>query len=372
MAKHIQRRRGRALRVAALLAVAAGTPAVAEDHSHSAPAVAAAPAPDPAPVSSHASSHASAVASVSADDAVRMLADGNARFVAGTPARPNLTPSRLCDTYANGQHPYAAVLSCADSRVPVEHVLDAGIGDLFVVRVAGNVSDADEIGTLEYGVEHLGINAILVMGHTKCGAVTAVIDKAPVTKNIAKLVDNIEPAAESARKAFPQLTGPRLVHQAIRLNVKRSIEDLINNSDLIAERVKSGRLKIVGGVYDLHSGEIDWLDAATQPTHAAAAQKPLEKSAANSAAHHQETPKVPAHQGEHKSPASAAPHAADARKADSAAAATTPAVPSPKKDNLLALGGMLAGCSLATGLVMHFVSARRGVAPAAPAVPAAG
>jgi carbonic anhydrase len=207
------------------------------EHAHAdAPAAAHAPA---AATDAKTDAHA-APAGVAAADALKMLADGNARFVAGAPTRPHQDTARLCDTFANGQHPYAAVLSCADSRVPVELVFDAGIGDLFVVRVAGNVGDVDETGTLEYGVEHLGINAIVVVGHTKCGAVTAVVDGAHVTKNIEQLVDNIAPAADQARKAFPQLSGPRLVDKAIRANVNCAIADLLKNSELLRARVASG------------------------------------------------------------------------------------------------------------------------------------
>lgn len=204
--------------------------------------------------------HGDAPAPLPATDAIRMVMDGNDRFVAGTPQRPHQNVARLCETFTGGQHPYAAVLSCADSRVPVELVFDAGIGDLFVVRVAGNVADVDEVGTLEYGVEHLGINAVVVLGHGKCGAVTAVVDGAEVTPNIAKLVDNIAGPAAAARKATPTLSGPRLVARAIRLNVKQATAELTSRSPLLKEKVESGELKIIGGVYDLHTGQVDWLD----------------------------------------------------------------------------------------------------------------
>src|SRR4029078_5932756 len=124
----------------------------------------------------------------------------------------------------------------------------------------GNVADTDEVGTIEYGVEHLGINAVLVLGHVKCGAVPAVMEKQHVTPNIEKLVDNIVPAAEAARRTFPQLTGSRLVEKAIRMNVNRSNADLLAKSGLIRYRVKEGKVKIVGGVYNLNTGEVDWLE----------------------------------------------------------------------------------------------------------------
>ena len=108
------------------------------------------------------------------DQALQKLKSGNDRLVAGRRLFPNQGAPRLKDTAAQGQHPYVTILSCSDSRVPLEHMFDAGFGDLFVVRVAGNVADDDEIGTIEYGVGHLHTPLLLVLGHTKCGAVTAV------------------------------------------------------------------------------------------------------------------------------------------------------------------------------------------------------
>ena len=124
---------------------------------------------------------------ISPDQALARLKEGNARFVSDTPARPNLAGKRLL-TSQNGQSPYAIVLSCADSRAPVELVFDQGIGDLFVIRVAGNVAATDEIGTAEYGADHLNVPLMVVLGHTQCGAVTAVAQGAEVHGNIPALV----------------------------------------------------------------------------------------------------------------------------------------------------------------------------------------
>ena len=310
---------------------------------------------------------------VPADEALRMRADGNARFVAGAPSRSHQNVARLCDTFANGQHPFAAVLACADSRVPVELVFDAGIGDLFVVRVAGNVGDVDETGTLEYGVEHLGINAIVVIGHTKCGAVTAVVEKANVTKNIEQLVDNIGPAAEQARKTFPQLTGPRLVDKAIRANVNCAMADLLKNSELLRDRVASGKLKVVGGVYDLHSGEVDWLEpGATSPiasgAHASAAA-PVRSS--SHGADHGNT--------KHDARAATAHRDAHDEHGDGHRAPTTaPSAAGVTKDNLPLLGGMLAVGGVASYAITHVLGRMKGSKATAPtaatteAAPAAG
>jgi carbonic anhydrase len=130
---------------------------------------------------------------------------------------------------------------------------------VFVIRVAGNVADTDEIGTIEYGVGHLGSPLVVVMGHTKCGAVTAVVDGAKVHGHIGQLVENIGPAAQKARAANPDLKGPALVSEAIAANVWQSVEDLILKSDEVREKVAEGKVQVVGAVYDIHSGNVQWL-----------------------------------------------------------------------------------------------------------------
>jgi carbonic anhydrase len=216
-----------------------------------APAVAAVVAPAPA---------------VDADEALVTLKEGNARFIAGESTFPNLDQDRRCFTTDGGQHPYVSVLSCADSRVPPELIFDAGIGDLFVVRVAGNVADTDEIGTLEYGAGHLGTPLIVVLGHTKCGAVTAVVNNASVHGSIPKLVDNIAPAVAEARAKFGGVTEARFVQYAIRANVFQSVKDVLSRSEEIRGLVSEGKVQIVGAVYDIHNGTIEWLGEHPQQT----------------------------------------------------------------------------------------------------------
>lgn len=192
-------------------------------------------------------------------EALSRLLDGNDRFRYGESEFPRFDAARRSETFAHGQKPFAAVLSCADSRAPVEAIFDQGIGDLFVIRVAGNVADVDEMGTLEYGVDHLGVGLIVVLGHTKCGAVTAVADGAKVTGNVAKLVDNIAPAVATVKERSPEAAGARLVRLAIRANVQQSIQDLLTKSEPVANAVRAGNLMIVGGVYDLQTGAVEWL-----------------------------------------------------------------------------------------------------------------
>ena len=195
----------------------------------------------------------------SPDTAMQMLKDGNHRFASEARVMPNLDATRRQTVAKEGQKPYATILTCSDSRVPPEHIFDAGLGDLFVVRVAGNVADTDEIGTIEYGVEHLKTPFVLVMGHSNCGAVTAVVKGDKVEGSIPALVSKILPAAAEARKEHPGATDADLIAATIELNVWQSIHDLLTRSPLTAELVREGKVKVVGALYDLASGEVRWL-----------------------------------------------------------------------------------------------------------------
>lgn len=196
--------------------------------------------------------------------AFQMLRDGNARFVAGTPGNPRSDRARLAAT-AKVQHPFATVMTCSDSRVPVERVFDQGIGDLFTIRVAGNVSDTDEIASIEYGVGHLDTPLLAVLGHSSCGAVSAVATSAEVRGSIAPLIANIRPAVKSVQTASPDVAGDQLIPAAVRANVRQSIADLLARSPIVRERAESGRLLIVGGVYDLAAGTIEWFSPTGEP-----------------------------------------------------------------------------------------------------------
>lgn len=254
------------------------------------------------------------VASVDADTALAMLKDGNLRFVQGESTFPNLNQDRRCLTTDGGQHPYVSILSCADSRVPPELIFDAGIGELFVIRVAGNVADTDEIGTLEYGAGHLHTPLIVVMGHTKCGAVTAVVKNADVGGSIPKLVDNIAPAVETAREKYAGTPESKFVQLAIKENVRQAMADVLRNSEEIRHLVVAEKVKIVGAVYDIHNGTIEWLgelpnqtailDGATaehgtshetpELVHDTHAEKPHAKSSPKSASSSHDAHAVPA------------------------------------------------------------------------------
>ena len=200
------------------------------------------------------------------DEALKLLADGNARYVSGNSEMPHQDQARRCETFSGGQHPFAAILSCADSRAPVELIYDGGVGDLFVVRVAGNVATAAEIGSLEYGVEHLGVPVIVVLGHNKCGAVTAALTPGgDVSPSLGTLLRAITPAVERTREQSSKLKGDALVTAAVRANVQQQIDVIVEKSEVIRKAMGSGSLKVVGGIYDLHSGMVTWLNSPAKP-----------------------------------------------------------------------------------------------------------
>lgn len=202
----------------------------------------------------------------SPDEAIAQLREGNERFVAGESNHPNTDVKRLIQAGKEnqGDHAFATVITCSDSRVPVERLFDAGVMDIFVIRVAGNVCDTDEVGSIEYGLAHVNTPVLVVLGHKQCGAVTAVTAAVQgqghkLERNIPPLVDNIEPAVHRAIAAYPGAEGSELVEAGIVENVWQSIEDLYRTSPATRELVKSGKVKVVGAIYDVGTGEIEWL-----------------------------------------------------------------------------------------------------------------
>jgi carbonic anhydrase len=186
------------------------------------------------------------------DRALRQLMEGNQRFVAQKRKSPNQDVVRLTEV-AKGQKPFAAVLGCADSRVPSEILFDQGLGDLFVCRVAGNIAIAEEIGSLEFGTAVLGAKVIMVMGHERCGAVDATLKGASVPGQIGSLLDAIRPSLAKAKN----LPGDPL-ENASKANITYQVEKL-KTSPVLAELIAVGKLKIVGGYYDLDTGTVSLL-----------------------------------------------------------------------------------------------------------------
>jgi carbonic anhydrase len=194
-----------------------------------------------------------------ADEALKLLKDGNARYMSGQSTHPNLTSERRAETVKGGQHPFATIVGCSDSREPLELIFDQGVGDIFVVRVAGNVAGLDELATVEYGVGHLNTPVLLVLGHTSCGAVTAAVHNAKVHGNLPFLINQIKPAVAKAKAWSPTASGDELVSKAIKANVWLTMENTFRKSAEVRGLVKKGKLLVIGGIYDLHSGQVSWL-----------------------------------------------------------------------------------------------------------------
>jgi carbonic anhydrase len=195
---------------------------------------------------------------LTADEALAKLKEGNMRYVAQASVAPHQDAARRHETATGGQHPFATILSCADSRVPLEIVFDQGVGDIFAVRVAGNVAAVDEIGTMEYGAEHLAVPLIVVLGHTKCGAVTAVVKNEPVTENIGQLVAPIVPAVKSVKSRFASANLDDIISKSIEANVWQAISDIYAKSPLLKKMAAAGKVKVVGALYDIDSGKVQW------------------------------------------------------------------------------------------------------------------
>ncbi len=190
---------------------------------------------------------------------LQMLAEGNERWVKNTPTAPNTDPARRASVAENGQKPMVTVLTCADSRLPVERMFDRGVGEVFVVRVAGNVIGDELTGTIEYGLGHLKTPLLVVMGHTKCGAVAAAASNADVHGKVRTIVQDIAPAVERARQQNPGADVATLTSAAIRENVWQTIFDLLRTSDDVRSMVASGQVQVVGAIADISTGKVEFM-----------------------------------------------------------------------------------------------------------------
>jgi carbonic anhydrase len=185
--------------------------------------------------------------------ALERLKEGNGRFVANATRQHNW-PAAVAAT-ASGQFPFAAVLGCMDSRVPVEIVFDQGIGDVFSVRVAGNVVDEDDLGSLEYAA-HVGTKLIVVLGHTGCGAVKGAIDDVKLG-NLTGLLDKVHPAVAAAHCSSSK--DDACVTKVVELNVRQSMKEILEKSPYLKGYVDQGKVRLVGGTYDIATGKVTFL-----------------------------------------------------------------------------------------------------------------
>ncbi|MGZ4864357.1 MAG: carbonic anhydrase [Halobacteriota archaeon] len=201
----------------------------------------------------HVSGSSSGGTEMTADQAHNALMEGNARFVSGNVCHPNQNDESLAKA-VSGQQPFAVVVSCSDSRVPPEVLFDQGIGDIFVVRTAGEVMDNATIGSIEYAVEHLNVPLIVVLGHDDCGAVKAAIEGGTHPGQIAYIVDTITPAVNASKG----MDGD-LLSNSINMNAQDVAAQLRSTSPVLSERAQAGTLQIVSARYHLDIGAVELL-----------------------------------------------------------------------------------------------------------------
>jgi carbonic anhydrase len=198
-------------------------------------------------------------AALTPEEVINLLRDGNERFLNNELTMRDHSEQVRQSTYA--QYPKAIVLSCVDSRVPVEDVFDRGIGDVFVARVAGNFVNEDILGSMEFACKVSGSKLILVLGHEHCGAVKATIDDVKLG-NITAMLENIKPAVELASDYQGEKTSQNteFVHMVCENNVRNTISEIRNNSPILAEMEENGEIQIIGGIYDMDNGKVTFLD----------------------------------------------------------------------------------------------------------------
>lgn len=200
---------------------------------------------------------------VSAQEALERLKEGNRRFVNNLRSAEAMMSQLRRGELVKGQNPFAIVLGCSDSRVPAEIVFDQGLGDLFVIRVAGNIVAPSQIGSVEFAAEAFGTRLVVVLGHTFCGAINATLDviekpHAPRSPNLLSIVDRVRPAIESLVHTDLAKDRPRLVYEAVRANVRASVNHLKHGSRMLEQMVFEDGMRVVGAEYNLESGEVDF------------------------------------------------------------------------------------------------------------------
>ena len=200
---------------------------------------------------------------ISATEALARLREGNQRFVSGTSATP-VSQTRFSDMSA-GQAPFAVILGCSDARVPVELVFDQGLGDLFVIRVAGNIVAASQIGSIEFAAARFGTRLVVVLGHTRCGAIGATLEELQrpsenQSRNLRSIVDRVRPSVEGLLATDLRHDPDALMGHAIQANVRASVNQLRYGSEVLEQLIQTNGLLVVGAQYSLETGTVDFFD----------------------------------------------------------------------------------------------------------------
>lgn len=201
--------------------------------------------------------------------ALERLRDGNHRFVSGARSPESSSSGQRSEELAAGQEPFAIVLGCADSRVPPELIFDQAPGDLFVIRVAGNIVAPPQLGSIEFAVEGLGTRLAVVLGHSMCGAILATLeeldhpaeDRSP---NLGSIIDRIRPSVEPLRRTELRHDRDALVREAVRANVRASVNQIREGSPILERRMEAGELLVLGAEYSLETGAVDFFEGMSQ------------------------------------------------------------------------------------------------------------
>jgi carbonic anhydrase len=196
---------------------------------------------------------------ITPDQAIDLLHKGNQRFIQNLRFNRNLL--QQVNETADGQYPFATILSCIDSRTPAELIFDQGLGDIFSIRIAGNIVNEDIIGSLEFACKAAGSKLVVVLGHTNCGAIKGACDDAQLG-SLTQLLEKIKPAIQQEKTFKENRNGTNLayVNEVARINIKNSIQNILNKSSIIAELKEQETIKIIGGLYDVSSGEVLFFD----------------------------------------------------------------------------------------------------------------
>ena len=202
---------------------------------------------------------------IGAEEALARLREGNQRFASGHRSHESLNSEARRIEVADGQEPFAIVLGCSDSRVPAEIVFDQGLGDLFVIRVAGNIVASSQVGSIEFAAARHGTRLVVVLGHTECGAILATLEELRQTadhtsRNLRSIVDRVRPSVEPLLATDLAKDPDALVRAAVRANIRASVDHLRHGSEVLEELIREDGLLIVGAEYSLESGVVEFFD----------------------------------------------------------------------------------------------------------------
>lgn len=202
---------------------------------------------------------------ITASDALERLKDGNQRFVSGVRSIDTIVKKIQRANFVDGQEPFAIILGCSDSRVPAEIIFDQGLGDLFVIRVAGNIVAPSQVGSVEFAAERFGTPLVVVLGHSMCGAVMATIDELErpsdeKSSNVLSIVNRIRPTVEPLFETELRNDPDKLLESSIHANILAATNNLMHGSQMLEQLVQQGKLRIVGAEYSLETGEVKFIE----------------------------------------------------------------------------------------------------------------